>query len=232
MSRQTVLPVSALNDASLDNFAGEANCELVNALRQLVAGQRHSRVIYIWGDSGSGKTHLLDACCAAARSAGTSSSYFTLEQGLSQLQETGAIAGDSLVCIDDLDHIAAHRDAQKKLFSLYEKLHGHGGTMLVSAQVPLRELGLTLRDLESRLASGGAYQIQDMDDSEKQAALQERAASRGFALDDTVVAFILSRYSRDTRALFSLLDRLDRESLQSQRKVTIPFLKSLMGSGL
>ena len=68
-----------------------------------------------------------------------------------------------------------------------------------------------------------------MDDSEKKSALQQRAAGRGFTLDDTVARFIMSHYSRDTRALFSLLDKLDSESLQSQRKITVPFLKTLIG---
>jgi DnaA family protein len=229
MGRQTVLPVSTLDDASLENFAGKSNRALVNDLRQLVAGERDRQVVYIWGESGCGKTHLLDACCSAAQKTGISNSYFSLDQGLDQLEKTGEISKDSMVCIDDIGYVAGDEEAQNRVFSLYERLVGHGGALLVSAQRPLRELDLTLKDLESRLASGGAYQVQEMDDSEKKSALQQRAASRGFTLDDTVARFIMSHYSRDTRALFSLLDKLDSESLQSQRKITVPFVKTLIG---
>lgn len=228
MSRQTVLPVSAQDDASLDNFAGKSNRELVSDLRKLVAGERNRAVMYIWGVRGCGKTHLLDACCSAARYAGKGYSYFSLDQGLDQLAGMEGVITSSLVCIDDIDYLAGDTDAQKRVFSLFERLVGHGGAMLVSARQPLKELGLTLKDLESRLASGGAYQVQEMNDAEKKSALQKRAAGRGFTLDDTVAGFIMSHYSRDTRALFSLLDRLDTESLQSKRKITVPFLKSLL----
>jgi DnaA family protein len=59
--------------------------------------------------------------------------------------------------------------------------------------------------------------------------LRERAQSRGFELDDAVLDFLFRRYPRDLGAMLELLDRVDRESLAAQRRITVPFLRRIIG---
>ena len=96
-----------------------------------------------------------------------------------------------------------------------------------AANVPPARLGLRLPDLTSRLAWGTVYALQSLDDAEKLEAVRLRAHNRGFEMPEDVVQYILSRYPRDMRSLFDLLDRIDRASLTHQRRVTIPFLREL-----
>jgi DnaA family protein len=46
-------------------------------------------------------------------------------------------------------------------------------------------------------------------------------------LPPDVARYVLARYPRDTRSLFEWLDRMDRQALAAQRRLTIPFLKEL-----
>ncbi len=232
MSGQTVLPVSAADEVTLQNFAGKGNDILLGELDILVRGLRASNVLFLWGGRGFGKTHLLNACCVAARKCGRNGVYLNMQQSHltagDSLFDLDVLVPETLVCIDGLDCVADSASLQQGLFAVYERVIGQGGAVLVSSSKPLKELSLSLKDLESRLSIGGIYQISELNDAEKYVALQQRAENRGFRLDNNVMAFILSHYSRDTRSLFALLDRLDNASLRSHRKITIPFIKSLI----
>ncbi|WP_424946690.1 DnaA regulatory inactivator Hda [Candidatus Spongiihabitans sp.] len=237
MNRQTVIPIGIEDDASLECFYSKRNQPLIEQLKNLLAGARAKRVLYLWGESGSGKTHLLNACCRAAGKSGRQNLYVSLKQHGGQhggrLEQLSDVHKDTLVCIDDLQQIVGCAPGQNQIFSLYEKImNGAGmngaGAIVVSGTSPLGSIGITLKDLESRLSSGGVFNIYALDDDEKRTALKLTATKRGFALDDGVVQFIMSHYQRDTKSLFALLDKLDRGSLQAHRKITIPFVKTLM----
>ena len=60
--------------------------------------------------------------------------------------------------------------------------------------------------------------------------LRQHADARGIFLGDEVIAFMLSRFSRDLGSLMQLLDRLDRHALRKQRAITVPLLKDMLGS--
>jgi DnaA family protein len=81
---------------------------------------------------------------------------------------------------------------------------------------------------ESRLASGGVYRLVKLSEKDRIEALKSRAHLKGFELNDQVLHFIITHYRRDTVSLFSLLDRIDNMSLIEQRKITVPFIKSLL----
>ena len=231
MNEQIVIPISAADEVTLQNFLGKDNGILLGELDILARGMRACNVLFLWGDRGCGKTHLLNASCGAAREYGKRGVYLNMQQQATNgdsMLDLDNLTPETLVCIDDLDCVADSASQQQSLFAVYERVIGQGGAILVSASKPLKELNLSLKDLESRLSVGGIYQISELSDAEKCTALQQRAENRGFRLANNVMAFILSHYSRDTRSLFALLDRLDNASLRNHRKITIPFIKSLI----
>lgn len=236
MNQQTIIPIDIEGDTSLESFYSNRNQPLIAQLKNLLAGTRAKRVLYLWGESGSGKTHLLNAFCTVAQKAGMKSLYVSLKQESGQhggqsgwrLEKLSVVDKNTLVCIDDLQQIVDSEPGQKQIFSLYERISSGIGAVVVSGTSPLNAIGIALKDLESRLSSGGTFNIYALNDDEKRSALKLRAAQRGFALDDNVVCFIMSRYQRDTKSLFSLLDKLDSASLQKHRKITIPFVKTLI----
>ena len=69
-----------------------------------------------------------------------------------------------------------------------------------------------------------------LDDAGRLQVLQLRAQGRGFELPDETGVYLLRRYPRDLPALCGLLERLDQASLVAQRRLTIPFVKAVLGS--
>lgn len=228
MNQQTLIPVSIDNENSFDSFRVGDNAELLAELQCIVHRMRACRVLYFCGESGSGKTHLLNACCQVARTLGKPHVYLPLNELPPDTAQLARILPQCLVCIDDFQTIAASVPWQTELFGLYEKLLGDTGAMVVAGNQPIRALNLGLKDLESRLVSGGVYKLAALNESDKLAALQDRARQKGIELNAQLLQFIITYYRRDTVSLFALLERIDHASLAEQRKITVPFIKSLL----
>lgn len=217
--------------ASLDNFWGSENHQLLQSLRHLtVSGDE--RFLYLWGVEGVGKSHLLHAVCHIATAFGESSVYLPMAQaGQFTPEMLEGLEQMSIVAIDDVDAIAGDKAWETALFNLYNRIRDNGtGSLVLAARAPLADLGLILPDLKSRLSWGLVYQVHAMTDDEKLQALKQRADSRGFELPDEVAAYLLRHYQRQTAQLFELLERLDQRSLAEQRRLTIPFVKQVIES--
>ena len=135
----------------------------------------------------------------------------------------------ALIAIDDVQAIAGMPQWEEALFHLYNRVRDCGHRLVVSATVAPAGLTLTLPDLTSRLGWGPVFQLAALSDTDKRAALQMRARRRGLELGNEVPEYLLRRCPRDMDSLFSLLNQLDRASLVAQRRLTIPFVRELLG---
>jgi len=136
--------------------------------------------------------------------------------------------GSDLLAVDDLDAIAGEREAEHALFDLYNRCRAEGASLLFAASAPAAQLGLGLPDLVSRLSACTQVALKPLDEAERRVLLRGRALERGIELDDVVLDWLFTRSKRDLATLFDLLDRIDRASLAAQRRVTVPFLRTLL----
>jgi len=232
LPQQLSLSVNLNDDATFENFYAPPqthNAMVVQGLRQQLNDGGES-FIYVWGAPGCGLTHLLQAACHQAQSAGLSVQYLPLRDLVGYAPEelfTGLEMVD-LVCLDCLPTVAGRPDWELAIFNLYNRLREEGKRLLVAAEHSPRELALSLEDLRSRLQWGLTYQVHSLSDDDKQQALQMRARARGLELSDEVAQYIIQRLPRDTNELFWQLQRLDHASLAEQRKLTIPFVKKVL----
>jgi DnaA family protein len=90
------------------------------------------------------------------------------------------------------------------------------------------DIGLDLPDLRSRLQQCLRVMLDPLDEAGRRDVLRERAQRRGLVLEDAALEWLLTRTDRDLGALVALLDRLDRASLAAQRRITVPFLRSVL----
>jgi DnaA family protein len=226
--RQLTLPVHLRDDATMDNFLPPAGSEAaLAALGELVAG-RGEQVIFLHGASGSGKSHLLQACC---HSAGEHALYLPLGE-LADFPADQVLEGVDaiqLLCLDDLQAIPGKADWETALFNLYNRARESGQSLVLAANAPPRQLPVALADLQSRLSWAVVFQLPAIDDDRRCAVLQFRARRRGLTLPADVAGYIVSRAPRSMDALLDSLELLDRASLAQQRHLSIPFVKQTLG---
>jgi DnaA family protein len=229
---QLPLSVRLRDDATFANFYPGANAAALGYVERLCAAQAGwaENLIYLWGNGGVGRSHLLQAACLRMQENEQQAVYLPLAEltGYSpQLLEN--LEQCELVCLDDLQAVAGMPAWEEALFHLFNRLRDSGRRLLLAADAAPRELPVLLPDLQSRLSQALVFQLRELDEEDKLRALQLRASRRGLQLPEEVGRFILSRGERSMNSLFELLERLDQASLQAQRKLTIPFLKQTLG---
>lgn len=226
---QLTLGISLRDDATFDNFYPGRNDALIPYL-EMFASRALERMLYLWGESGSGLSHLLQACCHRHSSLGYSCLYLPLSQANELTPELLKGLEDlTLLVIDDIDAIAGQQTWEEELFHLYNRILVQQTTSVIfAAHLAPKQLPVVLPDLQSRLSSLLALYIQPLEDAEKLAALQMRAQGRGLVLSKQVGQFLLRRCARQMSVLFNILERLDQASMAAQRKLTIPFVKSVL----
>lgn len=224
MDLQLSLDITLRDQATLERFVAGNNQELIDIL-QTLGSDNKVRMIVITGLSGSGKTHLLQAACRQVDHA----IYLPLKD-LPEL-DSGvfeALGASPLVCLDDLQALAGSEQMQLALFSLINELKENSRSFVFSLDQPINQAGFILKDLVSRLQGCVHYHLETPQDRHKADFLQADAQRRGLELTDEVVSWILTHTPRDMPNLVSLMNRLDQESLRSQRRPTIPFIKQIL----
>ena len=159
----------------------------------------------------------------------------TVYLSLPQVQEygVGLLQGFDqldLVCIDDVHVVAGDHAWEVALFHLFNGLTQSGGHLLMAADGRPNDLPWQLADLKSRLSWGGVFRLRELDDEQKLTALALRLRNRGLDLPSDVGRYMLTHLPRDMGSLFSFVDRLDQASLVAQRRLTIPFIRSLLNA--
>ena len=229
---QFTLAVTLPDDETLLSFYGAESSPAVAFIQQYLNPQSDllQPPVFIFGASGSGKSHLLYAACVQAQELGLTSQLLTLDEFkqysprmLDNLEQL------DLVCLDNIGAVAADSAWQVALFDLYNRLAEHGKKLIIVADDQPTALGFTLPDLVSRLQACTVFQLRLLSDDDKQKLLQQKARLRGLDLPDEVARYLLNRQQRDIRALVSTLDILDKASMVHQRRLTIPFIKDVLG---
>ncbi len=226
---QIPLSVSLRDDARFENFYEEGNELICNSLKEVASGTGE-QFIYLWGAEGVGCSHLLQATCHAAEPNGRSAAYLPLNE-LVHL-EGGVLQGMEhldIVCLDNIQAIAGNREWEEAIFHFFNRIRELGNHLLVASSATPRNSGIALPDLVSRLSWGVVIQLQDLDDDLKLRALQMRSSLRGLEFTDEVGRYLLYHTSRNMGDLTRLLEQLDQASLSAKRKVTIPFIKEVLG---
>lgn len=229
---QLPLGVKLRDEATFDNYYSGPNAGVLAMLQALAdpAQTPVERCVYVWGAPDSGRSHLLQAACHRMAEAGGLAMYLPLREVMDHgPQLLDGMEEVDLLCLDELEALAGHAEWEEALFHIYNRIQQRQGRLLIAATAAPRALGFQLPDLVSRLGWGLVFHLQALDDEGKQQMLKMRAARRGLQLPDEVARYILSRGARGMGELFAALEHLDQASLQAQHRLTIPFVKRVMG---
>jgi DnaA-homolog protein len=225
--RQLPLGVRVPDRAVFASFLPGANTQAVEHLKSLAQGAI-SGTAWVCGPSGSGKTHLLQATCSLASERG-SAGYVPLQE----LASLGAGALEGLneldcICLDDLGAVLGDSEWEHALFALHREMEERGGRLVAAAGTPPALAPFRLRDLASRWGASAVFQLRALEERELTSALKLRAHVRGLELPEQTARWLQRRFPRDMRTLYELLDTLDEAALVARRRLTVPFIRSVL----
>ncbi|MCP3848801.1 MAG: DnaA regulatory inactivator Hda [Gammaproteobacteria bacterium] len=224
MQNQLPLSFQAPENAVFDNFVLGDNQQLIHSLEN-----EAEQLLFIWGETGSGKSHLLQAITSQYLSNESSALYIPLKLDDEFPPELlDGLEVMDLVCLDDVHKVMGNRKWEEALFHFFNRIRENNGRLILAAENNAVNLDINLPDLKSRLTWGLTYQVKLLCDDDKITVLKLRAHQRGFKMTDDIAQYLLNRATRNMSELIKLLDKLDYESLAEQRKVTIPFIKQYL----
>ncbi len=213
LMRQLILDLRPDSPPDFSNYLPGPNVEALAALRAHAPGCAREPLLYLWGEAGVGKSHLLRAWAGALGAV---------------LPGAGAPLPEPplpVLAVDDVDTLDA--DNQILLFGLINSAREQGGLLLASGTLPPAQLALR-PDLATRLAQGLVFRLLPLSDADKAAALTIRAEGRGLRLPEEVTRYLLTHSRRDLPRLLATVDALDTFSLSRKRPASVPLLKELL----
>jgi len=228
MAQQLPLDFEFRANQTFNDFFPGTNQEIVTHLQRCIAGLGEQQ-IFLWGKSGQGKSHLLQACCHQAQNQNLSSFYFDLSNA--ELPDPSILSGldeYDVVCFDNIERIAGNTAWELTFFNFFNQHRDRGHKLIVSASSAPNDIAIQLPDLKTRLNWGLSLKMQPLTDSDLIAALIFKADQMGFEIAPQAGRFLLTHYDRDLTSLWALLEKLDKASLAAKRKLTIPFLKQIL----
>ncbi len=225
--RQLPLGIRVPDRAVFASFLAGRDAQAVEHLKAIAQGTA-AGAVWICGPSGSGKTHLVQATCVLASE--------RLRAGYLPLRELGPLGSGALeglggldcLCVDDLDAVAGNAEWERALFGLHCEMDERDGRIVAAARAPPTLMQWALKDLGSRWAASAVFQLRGLEESELTRALQLRARVRGLELPDDTAQWLQRRFPRDMHTLYDLLDTLDEEALIARRRLTVPFIRSVL----
>ena len=224
--KQLALDIGLAPVPTLENFVSVGNEAALEHLKLWVGNPRRSPVpTCLWGEGGSGKTHLLRAVRQALQDGGARVGWLDA----SILHPVDYDDAWEAVILDDVQLYTAEQQAAAFNWFVNAQAPAHGPARWVLAAADRPPADLQLReDLRTRLGWGHVFQLHALGEAERRSVLRRAADERGVFLGDEVMDFMLNRFSRDLSSLMMLLDQLDGYALRTQRAITIPLIKSML----
>jgi len=220
---QLALPIQAPTPPTLDNFVCGRNLEALAALRALASHSDGQTFIYLWGSTGSGKTHLLKGLSTALDTHCATPHVF-LD---AQVDRSSPLDGAHKLLIDNIQ--AASPSLGESIFHAWNRIREHSGFMVCSGDSPPAQLPLA-PELSSRLAWGQVYRLHHLNDEEKWHALRLKATADAIPISDDALSYLLLHTDRDLPSLMHTLERLDDLSLSSQRSISVPIVRAYLAT--
>jgi DnaA family protein len=224
--RQLPLEIRPRERARFESFVVGENTAVLAQLRTMAPAS----VVWLCGPPGVGKSHLLQAVCAERGRDGALTAYLPL----SALRVHGAAVLEGwqdaqLLAVDDLSLVVGDRGWEQSLFSLYRECEERAAGLIVAAIDPPMRLAFALPDLASRFAAASVLSLRALDEAGQRTALRVRARARGLEMPEETALYLQRRFRRDLRSLYEVFDTIDQAALQAQRRLTVPFIRAVLG---
>jgi len=215
-----------LNQTFNSFFSGN-NEENICHLKQFLVS--NDRQIFLSGETGTGKTHLLQASCQYASEQDKSCFYFSFKtRPFPKLDLLDGLETFDLICFDDIENMATKKEWEQGFFHLYNRNQDAHQRLLLAANCPPNALKLQLPDLKTRMAWGLSLKLNSLTEEQQLQALIYKAKALGFDMPSKVGKFLIVHYAHDLTSVWNILGQIEYATLAAKRKISIPFLKQIM----
>jgi chromosomal replication initiation ATPase DnaA len=196
-----------------DYFVSEVNKE---AVTWLDAWPNWTTVGFIvCGPLGSGKSHL-------AQVLRTLSHGYIIEAKDISNKNIDQLSEKKCLIIENIELLKS----ETLLFHLYNMLLENKNNLMLTSKFSMSQISFELPDLKSRLLSMPQVNIGFPDDSLLKNLLIKQFLDRGILVEMDVIDYLIKRIDRSFEAISKLVSKIDFESLEKAKKITIPFIKN------
>lgn len=229
---QMPLKMGLRDNACFETFVTERESQALafNGL-QLALTQSSGSAFYLYGESGVGKTHLMQASCRFVTEQKQASVYLPFEDhslplipdvltGLEQMP---------LVCLDDIGSIIGNVKWEESLANLIIKSSVQGHTLILTGTLPINDWAIATTDLAKALMTVLPIEMHAIVEKEEVIlALQRHSLRLGFELPNEVGNYLIKQFSTDLQELLAVLKLLEQATLVEKRRLTLPFVKLVL----
>ena len=227
---------------TFDAFVVGSNNQFAHSAALAVANapSRTYNPLFIYGGSGLGKTHLLQAIghhvIAVGKSAKVvylSSEQFTNEfidaiQHATLVKFRKKYRNADVLMIDDIQFFAGKERSQEEFFHTFNALHDGHKQVVLSSDRPASEIDKLEQRLVSRFEWGMTAEIQPPDSETRIAILRSKAAGLNIQLDPWVIEFLADKIRNNVRRLEGALMRVASYKSLSDRPITREVIENLL----
>lgn len=238
------MPAITLNPAyTFENFViGESN-RFAHAAALAVAEQPAASYnpLFIYGDTGLGKTHLLHAIGHYVHQhlpdlvvRYVSTEHF-LNDFIDAIRTNATSAfkmryrGCDILLVDDVQLIQHKERFQEEFFHTFETLHSAGRQIVLSSDRPPKEMAILEDRLRSRFVSGLLTDVQPPEVETRLAILRKKAEREPVAAPDDVLNYIATHIVNNIRELEGALHRVLAYSSINRVALTLPIATHVLG---
>ena len=221
---QLGLPFSINASLTLDDFSGEKNQELVANILTLIKGKATAN-IFVYGDKGFGKSHLLQGLIIEGLKQDQQSVYLDLNDEVTP-DIFELISDFQIIALDNVDQ--CNQDNEKYIFDLINKLHSTNQMIVFSARVKPEGLSV-FNDLKTRLSLASIYSLNRLNDDEIHQVIKRKLKNKSLKVDHRVIDYLIKNQTRDLKKIVEIIDKLDTFSLEKKRSITVPLIRQMLG---
>ena len=227
------LKIGLRDDACFETFVTEQE-SLAVALNSLQSAlkQPKGNAFYLYAESGAGKTHLLQAACRYVTEKGQASVYLPMnDAGLPLIPDVLiGLEQTPLVCLDDMEHIIGNPKWEQALANLLTKSSVQGHNVILAGEHSVVDWSLVTPELTKALMNVLPIKLSALHEKEEVImALQRHAKRLGFELPVEVGNYLIKQFSNDLQELLAVLKMLEQATLVEKRRLTLPFVKKVLG---
>jgi len=223
--KQIPLDFKNRKNQTFQDFIAESNMLTLESMKNFTDSNAY--IFYLWGEPGSGKTHLLNAY-VESNNALNKPSVLIQPKDLSHRENVSLIEMFDSICIDDSELISGDLLLEEALFFWINEIKQTQKKLVLASSISNKDKQWQLADLRSRLTSGQTHQLIHLSRQGVIKAFVQQATEQGINIEDKAINYLENNCSMNMGFLKQLLIEIDKATLIHKKQATIPLIKNIL----